>query len=297
MDVLGENKNPQIRPIRGNTSTEKLRTMEAADIAAEFEKVLASMTDVDCDIDVIDAYLKVLEEKVPAPVSKDPRTAYAEIQRRVENLSVNGDGLPHQSEGNSSKQAGQGKYFGLKRIAMVSAATICLVFMLMVSVQAAGIDVFGHLAQWTDEIFHFVVPSSESTHSEYYAPFQEALRAHEIPAELAPSWYPEGFRTDGPQYNEGNPFCDSVSLHFIHENGKEFTVEVEHYFEVEDLAYYLFQKDAAAVEQYTSNGRTFYIMSNLNTVTATWAAEDIVETIEGFLSVDEVKQIIDSIGG
>lgn len=297
MDILGENENPQMQPVCGDISTEKLRAMEAADVAAEFEKVLDSMTDVDCDINAIDAYLKVLEEKAPAPSSKDPQIAYAEIRRRVENLSVNGDDVQRQTERNSPKRGKQSRYFGLKRVALVSAATVCLMFVLMIGAQAAGINVFGHLAQWTDEIFHFVIPSSEATHSEYYAPFQEALRVHGIPAELAPSWYPEGFQTDGPQYDEGNPFCDSVSVHFQNEDGRRFSVRVRQYFSVEDATFGSYEKDSHEVEQYVSSGRLFYIFSNVNTTTAVWANELQEVCIEGKLTVDEAKQIIDSVGG
>ena len=56
-------------------------------------------------------------------------------------------------------------------------------------------------------------------------------------------------------------------------------------------------KDDALVEQYVSGSRTFYIMSNLDAITAVWSDGLFVETISGNLQIDEVKAIVDSIGG
>ena len=58
-----------------------------------------------------------------------------------------------------------------------------------------------------------------------------------------------------------------------------------------------FEKDDNPVEAYTSYERTFYIFSNVNTTVAIWADGNLRETITGDLSVDEVKKIINSIGG
>ena len=51
------------------------------------------------------------------------------------------------------------------------------------------------------------------------------------------------------------------------------------------------------MEVYESNGRSFYIMSNIDTLTATWSDGTLVVTIGGQLTRDEIKGIIDSIGG
>ena len=43
------------------------------------------------------------------------------------------------------------------------AATVALLFALMVGAQAAGLDVFGNLAKWTDDLFWFLPRSEEHT--------------------------------------------------------------------------------------------------------------------------------------
>ena len=181
------------------------------------------------------------------------------------------------------------------RVAAIVALTAILTVGCMMGAQAAGLNVFGNLAQWTDETFSFILPKPKQ--SEYYPAFREALREQGLPEELAPAWYPEEFQTDGPVYEEGNPFADSVSMFFSNGEGRFFSIFVDRYFSSEDVANWEYQKDSGDVELFTSNGRTFYIMSNLNTITAVWGEGKLVVMIEGFLSVEEMKQIIDSMGG
>lgn len=278
-------KNPQIQPMGGKPSTENLLTKEPAELAEDLERLLDNMTETTYDADVIDAYLALLEEKAPAPQMKDPKNAYEDLRKRLRRLAFE-----------EKAEYKPRKYAGWKRYAVAVAATVCLTLALMVGAQATGTDVFGRLARWTSETFSFVSTQGKSEEPEYLTEFREELEQHEIPTELTPTWVPEGFQTDGPMYDEGNPFCDSVGLHFTHDDGREFTVWVDCYFSPEDIGEGIFEKDAANVELYTSHERTFYIFSNINTITAAWSDETYVVTIGGDLSVDEVKRIIDSIG-
>lgn len=60
----------------------------------------------------------------------------------------------------------------------------------------------------------------------------------------------------------------------------------------------IYEKDDNLVEEYTSNQRTFYILSNIDSTTAAWSdAQSLEVTISGNISKDEIISIIDSIGG
>ena len=59
-----------------------------------------------------------------------------------------------------------------------------------------------------------------------------------------------------------------------------------------------YEKDDASVENYASGGRNFYIFSNMEGIVATWSdGEALTMSIFGNISVDELKNMIDSIGG
>lgn len=179
-------------------------------------------------------------------------------------------------------------------IAAIVAVTVTLT---LGSVQASGLNVFGYLAQWTGEKLSFIVNWGKAPEPEYLVEFRDMLGEHKIPPELAPTWYPEGVQTEGPIYDEGNLFCDSVGIFFAFKDGRGFSVCVDRYFSPEDIGRDIVEKDTVDADPYTRNERTFYISSNNNTVTATWADGLLSERISGDLSVEEVKKIIDSIGG
>jgi len=113
--------------------------------------------------------------------------------------------------------------------------------------------------------------------------------------ELAPTWFPEGFAAGEPEVWD-NEVSRAVQLTFTDSEGKNFAVSIDCYKNEESLGGLAFEKDAGDVELYTSKDRTFYIMSNVNIMAAIWSDYDLVETIRGDLSVDEIKKMIDSMG-
>lgn len=285
----------QYRPGSEVPSTESLNAMSPAELAGALERTLDAMTEERFDPDLIDAYLDALDQKTPMPELPDVEGSFQDFKQRLQELSSFG-GAMELPETRRKAPDTKGRRYPLKRVMVTVAATVALLFALMVGAQAAGIDVFGRLAQWTDEIFFFLPASGESAHNtESYAAFRQALEDHELPDGFAPSWYPKGFTAEEPRVWD-NDMSTSVELVFTNEEGKFFAVSVDRY---KDLACMqaTFEKDANPVETYTSNGRTFYIMSNIDTVGAAWADGDLMQTFRGEISVDEVKQMINSMGG
>lgn len=90
---------------------------------------------------------------------------------------------------------------------------------------------------------------------------------------------------------------DTINVAFQGAEEQFFSLLITHYKTTDDLDLYTFEKDNSVVEQYTSGQKTFYILSNDDTVTATWSDGLLVESISGNLTMEEIKTIIDSIGG
>ena len=174
----------------------------------------------------------------------------------------------------------------------------------MVSVQAAGIDVFGALGRWTADTFHFetgnldtdTFMNSDKAKDEYVSQMRSALESHGISGEYAPTWYPEEYEASSPEYLR-NHYSVTVLFPFNSEIGNYFNIKISYYISGTYLEEHAFEKDDTPVEQYRSDGKIFYIFSNLDKITATWSDGVYVETISGDLTTDEVKSIIDSIGG
>lgn len=293
MDDFMEKKASQKRPDSEELSTESLQAMSPVELADALERLLDTMTEEEYDPDLIDAYLDALEEKTPLPEEPDPEEALGKFQVRLRKIPFHAGVDPAEKRDAGTVR----RRYPFKRMAVTAAATVALLFALMIGAQAAGMNVFGNLAQWTDELFFFLPSGKEADrNAEYQAMFQEALEEAGMPKELAPAWYPKGFTAEKPKiWNDDMGI--SIEVRFKNEDGEVFAVSADKYNETVDFAPDPFEKDSGSVEIYTGNERTFYMMSNLNTITATWGDGSLVETIRGKLSADEVKKMIDSMGG
>lgn len=134
----------------------------------------------------------------------------------------------------------------------------------------------------------------EAPSAEYAGLLQAALDECGIPGEFVPTWYPEGFEASEPEIISKKS-VDIISVGFHDAEERFFAIRIAQYRSSEDLEALVFEKDKTPVEQYTSDAKTVYILSNNDTITATWSDGLIVETIMGNLTVEEVKAIIDSI--
>lgn len=179
---------------------------------------------------------------------------------------------------------------------LVVAAVLVLMFGSMLTAQAAGLDVFGAIGRWTEEKFHFeITPASEDGTTDYT--FREASRKRRLPQSLIPTWYPKGFESSEPIDDSVEDYVDSVYCEYINkEENRSYLAMVSRYFDSEAIAAAVYEKDDTEVEIYESKGRTFYIMSNLDSMTATWSDGIISIDIIGQLEVNQIKRIIDSIG-
>lgn len=289
MDQKEKDKTPLIGPWSGGPSTEGFDEASPVELADALERMLDSVSEETYDPELVAAYLDALEKKAPImEPPPDPKAAQAAFRQRLDPLRG--------QAAQAAAPARGGKGRGWRRGLVTVAATMAAVLALMIGAQAAGIDVFGNLARWTDETIHFILPGREPEVSPYYEPFRKALEDNGLPGELAPKWYPEGFMTEGPRVEESRrgvfvilPFCDKT--------GKSFTITISRRPSSDRLSSRAYEKDATSVEVYTSGERSFYIFANFrNTTWATWSDGDIEVSIRGSFSVDDIKEIIDSIG-
>ena len=182
---------------------------------------------------------------------------------------------------------------------------IAVVFGGIVVAQAAGVDVFGTIGRWTNNVFHFDLSADETSTStgiyvgegiSEYAALQETLASVGIDENLAPTWFPVGFNASDPEILTTN-INDTVCLELFNEkNGQYISIEIIRYNTEQHLQATQFEKDANNVEQYSNEHQTFYILSNADTITATWSNDLIMMQLSGNIPKDDLKKIIDSIG-
>ena len=183
-----------------DVSPEKLEAMSPSELSEAMEAALDAMTEETYDPAVIDAYLDALDRKAPMPTHPNAESSYQDFQ----------DKLQEYVEG-ASKPAKQTRKF--RRIARAGLVAALLAVLLAGAAQAAGIDVVGTIARWTENVFSFgtVQSGNDSSHypsvsnqvpadvPEEYQELVTELQKRGIEEYTIPTYIPEGFQADTPE--------------------------------------------------------------------------------------------------
>ncbi len=189
------------------------------------------------------------------------------------------------------------------RRSLAVAAVLVVLLVGMCIVQATGVNILGSIAQWTDEVLHFTSSTEPSQMEDPSVaditntsnPLQVALVENGFNGDLAPTWFPPEFDM-GEIKNADSKVFNKVSCRFS-DTEKAFEIQFISYKEVPTADLPFYEKDGETVEEYISNGRLFYIVSNVDQQMATWTDGDISIKISGDISNSDLKKIVDSIGG
>ena len=188
------------------------------------------------------------------------------------------------------------------------AAVVAILVVLgsMVTAQALGIDVFGAIARWTNETFHFAMSSqngdtfnTDIQNSNSYSPdgeygsLQEALDACGIDQNVSPQQLPDGFELARVSVCS---LPSQVEIEAIYtSNDSMFSLAIFRYNSPEVVGQTVFEKDSEDMILYNKNDITYYIMSSNQQLTAVWMPQErLACTITGDLSIEEVEYLIDS---
>ena len=260
--------------------------------------------------DAIEEVILRRETETPTGRLSDIDSAWAEFQQEYASPEGRGQRLYPDEEGSDmTANAERGKtrsIHGIFRKAGLIAAAIAAVLACMVAAQAAGLDVFGALAHWTNETFHFnhgetgsvlEAPQVQSENEDYLAIKAEVDKMG-ITVPVVPTWFPEGYTLQEIKPSSPDiPDWKSINCIFLNDNEEYLFVNITKYDEDFDISSITFEKDDQPVIQYIRDNRLFYIMSDHQYKAATWADDGLMVDISGVLTEESIKKIIDSIGG
>ena len=184
----------------------------------------------------------------------------------------------------------------LKTVAAVFAVVVILVAGMTVTANAFRFDLWGKIASWTKEIFHFSdisgpdVTEPDKTVSIEYEQLRAALDEHRIDKSIAPTWLPDGYKYNdikvkaSPKTRYIQAVCESNNVELIITIRQTIGVPAHQVEKTEDL-----------LEIYTANDVDYYIFSNTNTLQAAWSIGEFECQIIGEITIEEMKAMIDSI--
>lgn len=173
-----------------------------------------------------------------------------------------------------------------------TAAILVIVIFGSVTAKAFGVDVWKAVVQWTQETFHFGAWGDSAPDDKLpYASLQEALEKGNTPSWLVPTWIPDG-------YDLTNISVEFSPLQKQYRAAYSKGVNILHITVQKHLnknPVYVEQSEGLVEEEYVVSGITFYLIKNIDAVKAVWIYDSYECRINGNLTIDEVKIMIDSI--
>ncbi len=297
--VSKQHGSPSDCPADGDVFMQMLEVMTEEELTAGLNEALESMTEENYDSALIDAYLAALDRKAPMPELPDTDTSFANFQNRL---------LQTFPAKNDAAVSPRRKARSVWRVGLVAALTAICLMGGMVVAQAAGVDVFGAIARWTDEVFSFGpiqsdgvedVPNEETERSTdigsasglNYESLQDVLNAYTITEFSEPSWIPEGYAFMGVTVDcwpDGDFIC--IAAEYLNGNNS-LLVEVRN---CQNEPSIQIEKTNAPVKTFVVNGLTVYLLENTNNNMAAWVTEHYECYIGGTVDKSELQQIVKS---
>lgn len=271
----------------GNRRRKLIQNYEDAKLALlldEYAEVYGRISTEQYEKDLADGKIKKISDQEAA-------AELNEILRRAEEEEAKESRISRRFKG------------AARKIATV-AASIAIFFTLMVTVQAAGIDVFGAVGRWTDSLFHFEAESGvdvnqksdvKSMSSSTAREMRKTISLNGFPIDLAPSWIPDGLSISGMSLPE-NADYKGISFYLESPSGDWLLMQIDVAATTGAFGAEWIEKDNDIVDTVQSNDRTYYIFKNDGVWTGIFQSETYRITITGSREKDELIQIIHSIG-
>lgn len=288
---------PSNRPAGGDVFAKMLEAMTEEELTDGLNEALESMTEENYDPTLIDAYLAALDRKAPMPEVPDSEAAFANFKTKL--LQT----FPAEDKTDSPSH----KASSVWRIGLVAILTVICLMGSMVAAQASGVDVFGAIARWTDEVFSLGTIRSEGAgdggsnsrlgkmvnDAEHYETLQEALDAYDITEFREPTWIPDGYKFEGVEVDSwpdnGSLIC--LSAHYY--SGSDFLqIQLEYY---QGNANIQVEKTSTSLETFLIDGLTVYLLQNVSNNSAAWVTEHYECYIIGTVEKQVLKQIVLSV--
>lgn len=234
----------------------------------------------------------IIEREADKPTGRfaDVDASWNEI---MQSFSENAN-QPNVSERQTRRMPGRKRL--LRRVASV-AAVIAATFLCLILVQAGGIDIFGTIGKWTNDIFYFeqdptgtTAPSTTSVSPE----IDSAFREYNIPVALAPKGDLGGMTLTEVHTSQSAAITDA-SILLSDENGRTLFFNIIWYRKTDQRPEHIFEKTENEVEEYRHNDMNFYIFENTGERQAVWSNGEYVIQIVGDVDRETIIAVINSI--
>ena len=305
---MAEMSENHCRPVRGADGGkaqkyERLKGKSIERLTDEYTALLRRAASGDIDLELTRAYLDAMDEKEPIPFALEETATYErfaekhaamleELDRPVQSMEL------HASE---QQRPVEKRSRGALRRTIPVAAAAALILGTMISAQAMGVDVFGKIARWTEETFHFSSVEQAAVITKYplaegermtFETLEDAVDAFGITAPIVPKRIPDGLSLTGVTalYN-----ASGIEIYAAYEGDGDAELFAVDYREVAAGGETIVEKDASSVGLYERKGIGHYLITDKGCEKAIWQNGELECFMAGMIARQEMREIIDSI--
>ena len=261
----------------------RLREKPLSELMEEAEK-LSSISD--CDIDLLRAYLDVLEEKDPVlPPDHDPAAQYEKFREDHAELFDVPEEMPE-------RPAAPKRHFPrVRKVLTALAAAFCVVVMVA---DASGAGVIDRLIEWGAETFSLQPASGvmelETADENGFRSLQEALEHYGVEDPAIPTWIPGRYSIDKVVVLKPD---DSIVVSGRYTtNDDTLLIRVS----IGANGFFVFEENNTKKHNvYSVNQVDVIISSNFEEKRATWTIDNYIYSINGSVTEGELQRMLDSI--
>ena len=282
------------RPSRRDFSKYENMTTEELDNILRTHFLFADGTeDKDLVLHILEVLTERDKEEINAHIS-DPHPSWGKFLQNHPNLAQQPTPSPSEEKVIKIPTASSPKKHSIYRsIASIAAVLICVLLIGTATAYAAGIDLFGVVAEWTADVFGFkstavVEQTDKIIPQQLESLYQELIRYVADP--MMPTYLPEGYETKNENYYSD---ADMRSISFLLDNGTD-PMAIDYIIHLSSDSFYMeYEKDDTPPEIIYAGTVEVFIFHNVNSYLAVWLDGDL----EGSISIqskDELIKIVES---
>lgn len=287
-------------PSDRNTAYPFLEQMRTEELEALLQQEFTAADGGEPDVDYIMAIMEVMKQRDanPPAAEVDVDAAWRDFKENYQGQAsaYETEVLPERDSSHLDQITSPSPKKKSRRILRAAVITAACIVILCGAASAFGFDILQAFADWTAETFGFVTPGQEEAEAPQDDPYNTLRLAvserTDLPA--VPTWFPDGtvLASDISVVEQLNKI--RIQASFKNSKG-QFTIRVQIYSSAPEIYDGTYQIDNNFVEEYEVDNIIHYIMSNNGSLGITWTNQNIEGTIQGALSVEEAKEMINSI--
>ncbi len=270
----------RIRRLHPVPNRDELERLSPEELAQTMEQTLDQMTEDTYDQAVIDAYLDALDAKTPMPEAPDVEESYGQFQAMLSQA------LPDEAPSKPKRRG------SVLRMTLRVALAAAFVFSCLMMAQASGLDLWGTVARWTDDRFHFQLVENDSP--QWYDDYWTDLEVVGIEEDQLPTWLPQDYALDAIQVSKKLDH-NEVQVLLTSQGQPEIRCSMSIFSDPETMSALVFSKDNRPVEEFQVNGKTVYLLHNEDTVMAVCQHQKVIYCLSGNIGRETASQFYASI--